>query len=114
MPAMGPQYLPISVIAAWRWRTSWSGLACAKALSATTPRATNAPAATMIFFTISSSGVGTPSVNNTGGGTIPLPQPGRVFGYGADFPVGHASGYAAHHAIGIVAARAFLEGFQLG
>src|SRR5919108_3934761 len=116
MPAIGPQYLPIRVIADWRCFTSTSGLTCADAMPAAAPRLIAMPAATRVFVMRSPRfAAWAASAKNTSiGSTIPSAQPGSVLRHCADFAVGHARSDAAHHAVGVIGARAFLEGLELG
>src|SRR6185436_18710092 len=50
MPAIGPQYLPIKVMADWRCLTMISGLTCAAAKPARLPSVTATAAATRLLF----------------------------------------------------------------
>src|SRR5688572_26241963 len=117
MPAIGPQYLPMSAIAPWRCFTRTSGLACASTIPAPPPRTAAMLAATRVFFirlsprkAASAAPLETPLLT----GLFPLAQPGRVFGYRPDLPVTHAGGHAPHHAVRVVSPSALLEGLQLG
>src|SRR5688572_6779600 len=116
MPAIGPQYLPIRVIADCRCFTSTSGLTCAEAIPAAAPKLIAMPAATTVFVIRSPrfAAWAASGKNTLIGSTIPSAQPGGVLGDGADLPLGHARGHPAHHAIRVVGARAFLERFELG
>src|ERR671925_491767 len=113
MPAIGPQYLPIRVIADWRCFTSTSGLTCADAIPAAAPRPIAMPAATRVFVIRSPrfAAWAASDKNTSIGSTIPSAQPGRVLGDCADFSLGHARSHAPHHAVGVIGARPFLEGF---
>src|SRR6185436_2237763 len=117
MPAIGPQYLPIRVIADWRCLTMISGLTCAAAKPARLPSVTASAAATRLFVISSSPLVAAwaASMGNTPCGPgIPLAQPRSVLRYRADFALGEARGHTAHHAVGVVGTTAFLEGLELG
>src|SRR5262245_19023740 len=120
MPAIGPQYLPISVIAAWRCLTSTSGLACAKA-SATKPaaKARATPLASRLFFIAL-----TPPRNMDG--TLPnrlqtprrprysgSPQSSHVLGNRLDFAIVHAHRHPAHHAVRVIGAGAGAKCLEL-
>src|SRR5215210_5725977 len=117
MPAIGPQYLPIRVMADWRCLTMISGLTCAAAKPARLPSVTATAAATRLFFISSSPLVAAwaASIGNTPcRAGIPLAQPGSVLRYRADFAVGEMRGHTTHHAVGIVGTSAFPECLQLG
>src|SRR6185369_2087001 len=117
MPAIGPQYLPIRVMADWRCLTMISGLTCAAAKPARLPSVTATAAATRLFFISCSPLVAAwaASMSNTPcRAGIPLAQARSVLRYRTDLAVGEAGGDTPHHAVGIVGAAAFLECFQLG
>src|SRR5260221_6641203 len=116
MAAIGPKYLPCSVITACRCFTSCSGLACANTAPAATPSANATTVATpLLFILFSPCGVlDGPTPRASAYSLMILSQPGRVFGHCPDLAVVHVRGNAAHHAIHIVGALAFPEGGELG
>src|SRR5258706_10036757 len=116
MAAIGPKYLPCSVITACRCFTSCSGLACANTAPAATPSANATTVATpLLFILFSPCGVlDGPTPRASAYSLMILSQPGRILGHCPDLAVVHVRGNAAHHAIHIVGALAFPEGGELG
>src|SRR5258706_4519827 len=116
MAAIGPKYLPCSVITACRCFTSCSGLACANTAPAATPSANATTVATpLLFMLCSPCGVlDGPTPRASAYSLMILSQPGRIFGHCPDLAVVHVRGNAAHHAVHIVGALAFPEGGELG
>src|SRR5689334_6294166 len=112
MPASGPMYLPCSVITAWRCLTRISGFCCASTVPVAAPSASATRAATALPF-MGPPKWGDPRGTAAGGGLFRLSQPGRVFGDGLDLAVVEMRRHAAHHAIGVVGARALAKRLEL-
>src|SRR5439155_2492254 len=111
MAAIGPKYLPCSVITDCRCLTSCSGFACASAAPAATPSANATTTAIPLLFIDSSLGVleePTPSRP-----AYSLAEAGRIFSHRSDLTIIHVRGDSAHHAVDIVGAFAFPERGEL-
>src|SRR5688572_8733300 len=117
MPAIGPQYLPISVIADWRCLTRVSGFTCAAANPARPPSVTATTAATRLFLISFAPlfAAWAASVENTfGASSIPSAQAGSILRHRADLAIREARRHPAHHPVRIVRPTALLEGLELG
>src|SRR5688572_31253218 len=116
MPAIGPQYLPIRVMADWRCLTMTSGFIWAAAIPAIPPSVTARAAATRVFLigpTSSSCGNRPHRMKTLQPAWYSLPQPGGVLRDGSDLALGHAGSHPAHHPIGIVGSPTLLERLEL-
>src|SRR5687767_10733016 len=116
MPAIGPQYLPIRVIADWRCLTRVSGFTCAAANPARPPSVTATTAATRLFLISFAPLVAAWAAsveNTTGASSIPSAQPRSVLRDRADLAIRQARRHPAYHAVGIVRPAALFEGLEL-
>src|SRR5918993_935027 len=116
MPAIGPQYLPIRVIADWRCLTRVSGFTCAAANPARPPSVTASTAATRLFLISFAplSAAWAASVENTAGASsIPSAQARSILRDRPDLAIRQARGHPAHHAVWIVGPAALLKGLEL-
>src|SRR5688572_16441237 len=116
MPAIGPQYLPIRVIADWRCLTRVSGFTCAAANPAKPPSVTATTAATRLFLISFAPLIAAwaASVENTFGASgIPLAQARSILRDRADLAIGQARRHPAHHAVRVVRPPALFERFEL-
>src|SRR5262245_34629051 len=112
MPAIGPKYFAISVMAAWRCLTSCSGFACANTLSGAAR--TSAPATMRVFLIYQSPRLGILWLTTVAPDYFSaLAQSRSVFRHRLDFSLAHPGRDAAHHAVRVVRACTILESTQL-